>query len=111
MTTNKALFEHAFARFAAGDVDVLSSVLHEDFVEHNPANPSGRDPWIASVEASPVVGARMDVRHLIADDEYVVLHYRMNGDTDVVDLWRFQDGLIVEHWDVLAPVRPAEGRR
>jgi predicted SnoaL-like aldol condensation-catalyzing enzyme len=106
---NKKLFLDAFARFAAGDADVLRTVLHEDFVEHSPGNPSGRDAWVDFVAASPVAGARLDLRRVIADADHVVAHYRMvepggGRGTAVVDIWRFVDGLITEHWDVVQPV-------
>jgi predicted SnoaL-like aldol condensation-catalyzing enzyme len=106
--TNKQLFLDAFARFAAGDVEVLRTVVREDFVEHSPGNPSGRDAWVDFIAASPVAGARLDVTHVIAEDDLVVLHYRMvapdGAESAVVDVWRYEDGLIVEHWDVVQPL-------
>jgi len=107
--TNKERFLDAFARFAAGDIDVLYTVLREDFVEHSPGNPSGRDAFVAFMRDSPVAGARLDLKRVIADDEYVVAHYLMaeadgGPETAVVDIWRYEDGLIVEHWDVQQPV-------
>jgi predicted SnoaL-like aldol condensation-catalyzing enzyme len=105
---NKKLFLDAFARFAGGDVEVLRTVLREDFVEHSPGNPSGRDAFVDFIAASPVAGARFELKRVIADGSYVVAHYRMTGtdgdDTAVVDIWRVEDGLIVEHWDVVQAV-------
>jgi predicted SnoaL-like aldol condensation-catalyzing enzyme len=103
--TNKQLFLDAFARFAAGDIDVLRTALRADFVEHSPGNPSGRDAWVDFIAASPVARARLDVAHVIAEDDLVVLHYRMvapdGTESAVADIWRYEDGLIVEHWDVV----------
>lgn len=106
---NKSLFLDAFARFAAGDHDVLRTVLREDFVEHSPGNPSGRDAFVEFLKTSPVAGARLELKRVIADEEHVVAHYRMvepdgGRGTAVVDIWRFADGLIAEHWDVVQPV-------
>ncbi|NUT53929.1 MAG: SnoaL-like domain-containing protein [Saccharothrix sp.] len=106
---NKSLFLDAFARFAAGDPDVLRTVLHEDFVEHSPGNPSGRDAFVEFVKASRLMGARFDLKRVIADEEHVVVHYHLvdregGRDEAVVDIWRIADGLIVEHWDVVQPV-------
>jgi predicted SnoaL-like aldol condensation-catalyzing enzyme len=105
--SNKQLFLDAFARFAAGDIEVLRTVVREDFVEHSPGNPSGRDAWVDFIAASPVAKARLELAHVIADDDHVVVHYRMvapdGTDTAVVDIWRYADGLITEHWDVVAP--------
>jgi predicted SnoaL-like aldol condensation-catalyzing enzyme len=109
MTANKDLFLDSFAQFAAGNVDVLRSVLHEDFVEHTPGQPSGRDAWIEFIAGSPIASARLDLKRVIADEDHVVVHYQLvehEGDrgTAVVDIWRFEGGLIVEHWSVEQPV-------
>ncbi|GAA4249308.1 nuclear transport factor 2 family protein [Dactylosporangium darangshiense] len=105
---NRRRFLDAFSRFAGGDVDVLYSVLREDFVEHSPGNPSGRDAFVDFIRTAPVAGARLDLKRVVADDEYVVAHYLMTepggAGTAVVDIWRFEAGLIAEHWDVVQPV-------
>jgi predicted SnoaL-like aldol condensation-catalyzing enzyme len=110
---NKQLAVHGFTEFAAGNVDVLRTLLREDFVEHSPGNPSGRDAFIEFIADAPVANARLDLRRVIAGDDYVVMHYRMSTPEDergvaVVDIWRLVDGQIVEHWDVVQPVPAAE---
>lgn len=113
---NKRLAVHGFREFAAGNVDVLRTLLHEDFVEHSPGNPSGRDAFIEFIAKAPVAAARLDLKRVIADDDHVVMHYRMSTsdtssggrDVAVVDIWRMVDGQIVEHWDVLQDVPAAD---
>ncbi|SUA43764.1 SnoaL-like domain [Nocardia africana] len=46
---------------------------------------------------------------VIAENDYVVLHYRMSPagdepDIAIVDIWRLENGQIVEHWDVVQSV-------
>jgi predicted SnoaL-like aldol condensation-catalyzing enzyme len=41
--TIKQLTLHAFREFADGNLEPLRPLLHENFVEHSPGNPSGRD--------------------------------------------------------------------
>jgi predicted SnoaL-like aldol condensation-catalyzing enzyme len=87
----------------------MKALLHEDFVEHSPGNPSGRDAFVEFITAAPVARSRLDLRRVVADDEFVVMHYRMTTPEDprghaVVDLWRFENDRIVEHWDVVQPV-------
>lgn len=106
---NKQLVVNGFREFAAGNFEVLRTLLHEDFVEHSPGNPSGRDAFIEHITNAPVAKARLDLRRVIADDDHVVMHYRMTTPADergvaVVDIWRLADDQIVEHWDVLQPV-------
>lgn len=109
---NKDLALRGFTEFAAGNVEILRTLLHDDFVEHSPGNPSGRDAFIEFIAASPLADARLDLKRVIADDEYVVMHYHMVTPKDdrgvaVVDIWRFADDQIVEHWDVLQTVPDA----
>ncbi|GAA1626360.1 nuclear transport factor 2 family protein [Nonomuraea maheshkhaliensis] len=113
MNSNKQLVLDGFARFAAGDTEVLRTLLHEDFIEHSPGNPSGRDAFIAYITQAPVASARLDLKRVIAEDDFVVMHYLMTTADDprgvaVVDIWRLADGQLVEHWDVLQPVPEAD---
>jgi predicted SnoaL-like aldol condensation-catalyzing enzyme len=108
---NKQLAINGFREFAAGNVDVLRTLLREDFVEHSPGNPSGRDAFIEFIANAPVANATLDLRRVIAEDDLVVMHYRMvtpDGERAVVDIWRMVDGQIVEHWDVVQAVPDTE---
>ncbi|MDX6738303.1 nuclear transport factor 2 family protein [Actinocorallia sp. A-T 12471] len=106
---NKNLIIDGFQKFAAGDVEILRTLLCEDFIEHSPGNPSGRDAFVEFIASAPVAGARLDLRRVIADDEFVVTHYLMTPPGDergvaVVDIWKVADGKITEHWDVIQPL-------
>ncbi|MEV6217305.1 nuclear transport factor 2 family protein [Nocardia sp. NPDC051833] len=106
---NRELIVHGLAEFARGNIGVLRELLHEDFVEHSPGNPSGRDAFLAFIATAPVARARLDIKRVIADDDYAVVHYHMIGAGDgrgsaVIDVWRLVDGRITEHWDVVQPV-------
>ncbi|MFD6390999.1 nuclear transport factor 2 family protein [Nocardia sp. NPDC055029] len=113
MDTNKQLVIDGFRRFAAGDLDVLRTLVHADFVEHSPGNPSGRDAFIDYIAKAPVAGAQLDLHRVVAEGDLVVVHYAMTPpgaptSSAVVDIWRFVDGQIVEHWDVVQPVPEAD---
>ncbi|MFE3225885.1 nuclear transport factor 2 family protein [Nocardia sp. NPDC059228] len=110
---NRRLVTEAMARFAAGDHAVLADVLAEDFIEHSPDNPSGREAFIAHITNAPVARAHLEIARVIADHRYVVVHYRMDtgdrtGGDAVADIWRLDDGRITEHWDVVQPVPDPE---
>jgi predicted SnoaL-like aldol condensation-catalyzing enzyme len=105
--TIKDLTLHAFQEFANGNLEPLHPLLHESFVEHSPGNPSGRDAFIDFIAQAPVAGAKLDLLRVIADDTHVVVHYLLStsGRTQaVVDIWRFENDQIVEHWDVVQPL-------
>lgn len=107
---NKRRFLEAFGRFAEGDADVLFEIIRADFVTHTPGAPSGRDAWIEFIKNSPLATATLELQHVVADAEFVVAHYQLIPDEGpaeaVVDIWRFEDFLIVEHWDVSRPLEP-----
>ncbi|GIF16473.1 putative SnoaL-like aldol condensation-catalyzing enzyme [Actinoplanes teichomyceticus] len=107
--TIKDIFLEAFGRFAAGDTGVLKEILREDFVNHDPDSPRGRDEWIEFTRTGPVATATLELKRVIADDEFVVAHLRLTPQDGgageaVVDVWRFDQGRIVEHWDVSQPI-------
>ncbi|MET7333922.1 nuclear transport factor 2 family protein [Nonomuraea sp. NPDC005650] len=106
---NKEIVLRGFSEFAAGNVEILRGLLREDFVEHSPGNPSGRDAFVEFIKSSPVAGARLDLKRVVAEGDHVVLHYHMVPQGEghgiaVVDIWRMVDGQIAEHWDVVQPV-------
>jgi predicted SnoaL-like aldol condensation-catalyzing enzyme len=114
--TNRELVLQLFARFDAGDLDGALALLHPDFVSHNPRVP--RDPetttglqafadFFRGPAGKALLEAGTDVRRVIADDSLVAVHNRIalpSGDVAAVDIMRIQDGLVIEHWDVVQPV-------
>lgn len=112
MQTPKELIRHCYTEFAAGHIEALRPLLREDFIEHSPGNPSGRDAFLDYIAASPVASSRIDVKRIIADGDHVVVHYLMTPPGTergiaVADIWRVEDGQVAEHWDVLQPVPEA----
>lgn len=94
--------------FASGDTSVAASLLTEDYIQHNLAYGTGRDAFIGSVEylASAEVKTTVENIRAFEDGEYVFLHTIYNfagaGEQVAFDIFRFENGLIAEHWDNLA---------
>ncbi|MEU6038088.1 nuclear transport factor 2 family protein [Actinomadura sp. NPDC047616] len=106
---NRRLLEHTFTEVAKGNIDIFRTVLREDFIEHSPGNPSGRDAFVEFIAKAPLASSKLELKRVIADEEHVVVHYHMvppgnERGIAVVDICRIEDGLIAEHWDVLQPV-------
>lgn len=88
----------------------FETCVAEDYVQHNPNILDGREAAIAFLEPMfSRAGSRFDVKRILVDGDLaaVHLHGQPSGNEPggaVVDLFRLQDGLIVEHWDVLQPM-------
>jgi predicted SnoaL-like aldol condensation-catalyzing enzyme len=94
------------------DHDIASaSVIADDYKQHNPNVPDGKAPFVDYftgffAENPQSLGK---VVRSATDGDLVFLHVQStNGPQDrgeaVVDIFRVQDGKIVEHWDVIQAV-------
>ncbi|GAA5054862.1 ester cyclase [Erythrobacter westpacificensis] len=96
--------------------DGFEAWVHPDYIQHDPNSPTGRDPTIEVLAAHMQANPEMthDVKRVIYGDEgedgtLVAVHYHFKRAPDdrgsaVVDIYRVQDGYLVEHWDVIQPV-------
>ncbi|MEP7100780.1 MAG: nuclear transport factor 2 family protein [Burkholderiales bacterium] len=103
----------AFAELAFAQGQAVAAakqyISPDKYVQHNPQAADGREAFIkgfgAYVESS---GPRCAVKRVIAEGELVVLHSHCKEHpkntkergSSVVDIFRVENGLIVEHWDV-----------
>ena len=79
--------------------------------QHNPGAADGADAFIAFVRGfrQSFPDLRFDVKRIIAERDLVAVHshlIRKKGDRGmaVMDIFRIENGRIVEHWDVLQEV-------
>jgi predicted SnoaL-like aldol condensation-catalyzing enzyme len=100
----KALFQ--------GDVDgAIELYGGASYTQHTPFAANGFDglrqyvKWI--IENYP--NARGEIKRVFSDGDYVLLHCHWagflgeNGDA-IIDIFRLEDGKVVEHWDVIQPI-------
>lgn len=114
-TDNKSIVQRALAELMeTGGVEGLEPLLRDDFVHHRPDADSTKAQWLAAVRAAltPLAGMSVEVRHLLADGDHVVMHSRRRlpdggPEIAVVDVWRVEDGLIAEGWEIIEPVAQA----
>ncbi|WP_198012597.1 nuclear transport factor 2 family protein [Promicromonospora sukumoe] len=115
-TDNTSIISAAFTALTeTGDVDAVARVLTEDFAHHRPDGTSRtKAEWLAAVRGSleHIDGMEVTVLHLLADGDQVMLHSRRRLPTGpeitVVDIMRFEDGLIAEAWELIEPTKEAD---
>lgn len=100
--------------FNKHDVAGASSVVAENYIQHNPEVPDGKKPFVSYFSGffKENPESKAEIVRSAADGDLVWLHvHSTNGKNDkgesVVDIFRVKDGKIVEHWDVIQKV-PAE---
>lgn len=109
---NKAIVA-AFFRQALGQREpeaAFRQYAAPGFVEHKPDVPGGTATETAAYLANlmnEMPQARWELLRSVAEGDMVVLHIRFTPAPDapayaITDLFRLQDCLIVEHWDVVA---------
>ncbi len=100
--------DEAIDRYFRGDM----------YLQHAPGAPDGvdfiRDGFRRRFAAHPHASSRL--RHLIADDDLVLVHREARQDPGetlrlVCDVFRLVEGRIVEHWDVTQTAPDAVPRR
>jgi predicted SnoaL-like aldol condensation-catalyzing enzyme len=102
---NKALVLDAMTSlFQRHDASAVERLYSDDYIQHNPNIPQGREALRGLVETlSPSVYYEPGL--IIADGDLVAIHGRIRGWADepqvVVDIFRVEGGKLAEHWDVL----------
>jgi predicted SnoaL-like aldol condensation-catalyzing enzyme len=101
----KAVFE--------GDVENAFRIYAGSlYRQHNPLIEDGMDglrkfvTWMRADRPD----AHGEIKRAFADGDYVILHSHWRGLSDgprgeaVVDIYRLDNGKVVEHWDVIQPI-------
>jgi predicted SnoaL-like aldol condensation-catalyzing enzyme len=91
--------------FETGDPTAFEEYVSEEtYIQHNLMAPDGRQFILETLPSLAEAGTTVDVRRVIEDGDLVALHieYTLFGTPTIAfDVYRFEDGLIVEHWDNL----------
>lgn len=103
-----AFYEAAINRT---DFDAASKFIGARYVQHNPLIADGIDGFKAFLvflrETFP--NLRAEVKKIFAEGDYVIAHthgVREPGQhgSAIVDIFKLENGKIVEHWDVIQPI-------
>lgn len=99
------------ASIESGDsTDFNAYVSSDTYIQHNLGFPDGASAVAGALDSGAFAGTTVDTARSFNDGDIAFLHTvyggTWNGGTPQVafDVFRFEDGLIVEHWDNLANV-------
>lgn len=93
-----------------GDQKPVAFINPNKYTQHNLAVGDGLAGFGAVLQAPPKNTAKVNTARIFQDGDYVIAHtdYNFFGPKVGFDIFRFENGLIVEHWDNLQekPVAP-----
>jgi predicted SnoaL-like aldol condensation-catalyzing enzyme len=99
--------------FERGDTRVVDRFVRPDYIQHNPQAPDGAEALknLAGVIHQQFPDAKYNVKRIIAEGDLVLAHSNLviapgTLGNAVVDIFRFRDGKIAEHWDTSQVVPP-----
>lgn len=106
----------AFYDAALNQSDFSAAAVHfgAHYIQHNPMIADGIDGFRSFLQDLKMQfpELRSDIKRVFADGDFVILHVHAKRRPDelglaIVDIFRLEQGKIVEHWDVRQPL--AEG--
>lgn len=97
--------------FQTGNTTALERFINPNkYIQHNLSFPNGITPVLGAVKSGAFKGTLVNTYRTISDGDFVVLQSLYSGAWNnkkpqvVIDVFRFEDGLIVEHWDNIMPL-------
>ncbi len=106
--TNKEKVVALLNSFNTGDKTPISYINPAKYIQHNLSVGDGLAGFGEVMQHAPPQGFSAEVVRAFEDGDYVFTHtvYDFFGPKIGFDIFRFEDGLIVEHWDNLIEVQP-----
>ena len=103
----KAVLEFYEAGLNKKDFDAASKYFGPKYIQHNPGAPDGIEGFKTFVNflREKFPSSHSEIKRSFADGDYVILHVHAVREPGtrgraIVDVFRLEEGKIVEHWDV-----------
>lgn len=87
--------------------------IHPSYIQHNPYVATGREPFVEAIgewmESKPA-SSKTVIKRVFSSGDYIILHVHSYDESKPgpgkagVDIFRVEDGKIMEHWDVWQPI-------
>lgn len=107
--SNKEKAKALLISLETGDHAPIAYINPKKYIQHNLGVADGLDGFGAVLQHAPEGGFKANVVRSFQDGDYTFSHtiYDFFGPKVGFDIFRFEDGLIVEHWDNLGAIAPA----
>lgn len=93
------------------DVEKAALYLNDRYIQHNPHVADGPEGLFRFIRyrREHYPDARNEIKRVIAEDDLVALHVHSvvipgTPGRQIVDIFRVEDGKVVEHWDVIQAI-------
>lgn len=107
-TSNKQKVTELLNSIQTGDPKPIGYINPDHYTQHNLLAADGLAGFGALLKALPPGGAKVEVVRAFQDGDYGFAHtkYDFFGPKAGFDIFRFENGKIVEHWDNLQAIAP-----
>jgi len=100
------------------DYETASKYLGDKYIQHNPTaadGPEGLKGFIEFLKAR-FPQQHNEIKHAYVDGDFVILHVHSVREPGtlgraIVDIFRLENGKVVEHWDVIQDVADPAGAK
>lgn len=106
--SNKEKAVAVISSIETGDAKAINYINPHKYVQHNLAIKDGLAGFGEVLQQLPKGSAKAQVKRAFSDGAYAVTHtaYNFFGPKVGFDIFKFEDGKIVEHWDNLQAIAP-----
>ena len=101
-------YEAALGRM---DVDAAVKFFGPKYIQHNPTAPDGIEGFKGFIKflKEKYPNRKSEIKRVMADGDLVILHVHTKSNPEdrgsaIIDIFRVENGKIVEHWDVIQPI-------
>lgn len=110
--TNKQLVESFWNEvFNKHNVSIINGTVGSNYTQHSPSVKDGKEAFYSSISGflKEFPKSTAEIKNIVAEKDYVFIHNHIKLNPQdrgqaAVDIFRVQDGKIVEHWDVIQDI-------